>query len=532
MMKLLLVDDEEHTRMGIRKVIDWQSHGIEICAEARDGIEAIELIEKHKPEILLTDIRMPEMDGLELIEQVSLLFPTIKCIIMSGYEDFSYAQKALKLGVTDYLLKPCKKQEIMETVLKVKILIEAERLQEKSYEQLRSQFQESYPVLKERHLTKLVQSDNHSHLRTYEILSKLNIHFPYDYTSIMLLSIDNFYRLNEDYSSEDMELYKFCIKNISEETISAQHNCVVFEYNNEIVVILNKDTSLEVSSSSPLVESLKENINRFLPFTVSIGLSNCYKGLNQITQSYTEASKALKANHFMGENKIVAYAELSDDDPKDTSYPINMEKSILQALLNGDISEYEYLLNNFINSLKPESSSKDHFIVSTSAFIFSLYHLCVERNINTQNVFGPNFLEFSNMLSQSSMDHIKDNIYKTLIKINEELNSKKNNNKLFKTIIDYIDQNYDKDIDRETVAREVFITPGYLSLLFKQELKINFLDYLHKTRIEKSCLLLSNSGSKISDIAYSVGYNDEKYFFQVFKKYTGMTPNQYRNSLL
>jgi two-component system response regulator YesN len=217
--------------------------------------------------------------------------------------------------------------------------------------------------------------------------------------------------------------------------------------------------------------------------------------------------------------------------PMDTSYPINTEKIILQALLNGDISEYEYLLDSFIDSLKPESTSKDHFIVSTSAFIFSLYHLCVERNINTQNVFGSNFPEFSNMLSQSSMEHIKKNIYAILIKINEELNSKKNNNKLFKAIIDYIDQNYDKAIDRETVAREVFITPGYLSLLFKQELKVNFLDYLHTTRIEKSCLLLKNKGSKISDIAYKVGYNDEKYFFQVFKKYTGMTPNQYRNSL-
>jgi two-component system, response regulator YesN len=529
-LKLLLVDDEEHTRIGIRKVIDWQSHGIEICAEARDGIEALELIEMHKPDILLTDIRMPEMDGLQLIEQVSTHFPSIKCIIMSGYEDFSYAQKALKLGVTDYLLKPCKKQEIMETVLKVKSSIEAERQQEKSYEQLRSQFQESYPVLKERHLTKLVQTDNHSHLRTYEILSKLNIHFPFEYTSIILLSIDNFYRFSEDYSSEDMELFKFCIKNIAEETISDKHNCVVFEYNNDIVVIINKDTSIEVSSTSPLVDELKENINKFLPFTVSIGLSNCYRGLNQISQSYIEASKALQAKHFIGENKIVAYSDISDDDPKDTSYPINTEKIILQALLNGDISEYEYLLDSFIDSLKPESTSKDHFIVSISAFIFSLYHLCVERNINILNVFGPDFPEFSNMLSQSSIEHIKKNIYATLIKINEELNSKKNNNKLFKAIIDYIDQNYDKDIDRETVAREVFITPGYLSLLFKQELKINFLDYLHKTRIEKSCLLLKNKGSKISDIAYIVGYNDEKYFFQVFKKYTGMTPNQYRNT--
>jgi two-component system response regulator YesN len=529
-MKLLLVDDEEHTRMGIKNVIDWEAHDIEICAEARDGIEALEQIEKFNPEILLTDIRMPEMDGLQLIEKASVKYPTLKFIIMSGYEDFSYAQKALKLGVTDYLLKPCKKQEIMDTVLRVKALIEAERQQEKSYEQLRSQFQESYPVLKERHLMKLIQSDNHSLLRTFEILSSLNIHFPRAYTCILLLSIDNFYELSETYNSKDTELFKFCIKNIAEETIAEDHICAAFEYNHEIVVIINADTYFDILSSSPIIEKLLRNIKQFLPFTVSIGLGNCYKGSDQISRSYIEASKALETKHFIGENKIVAYSDISDEDFKNTSYPIDKEKRLLQALLHGDITEFKYHLEAFIDSLKPASTSKDQFIVSISAFVFSLYHLCVDRNISIENVFGHDFLEFSRMLSLSTIDHIKKHIYGTLIKINEELNTKKNHNKLFQTITDFIDKNYAKDIDRETVAREVHITPGYLSLLFKQELKINFLDYLHKTRIEKSCILLKDKASKISEIAYSVGYNDEKYFFQVFKKYIGMTPNQYRNT--
>ena len=120
---------------------------------------------------------------------------------------------------------------------------------------------------------------------------------------------------------------------------------------------------------------------------------------------------------------------------------------------------------------------------------------------------------------------------KTAIQISELLNEKKQSNKLFESILDYIRHHYNKDIHRETVANEVFITPGYLSLLFKQQLKISFLDFLHKVRIEQACILLKDQSKRVADIALQVGYNDEKYFFQVFKKYMGMTPKQFRNTI-
>ncbi|MNJ71281.1 HTH-type transcriptional regulator YesS [compost metagenome] len=115
--------------------------------------------------------------------------------------------------------------------------------------------------------------------------------------------------------------------------------------------------------------------------------------------------------------------------------------------------------------------------------------------------------------------------------MSEQLTTKKNSNKLFESVLSYIKQNYTKNISREDVAREVYITPGYVSLLFKQEMKTSFLDYLHKIRIDEACHKLTDQSLRIGDVAHEVGYSDEKYFFQVFKKYIGMTPNQYRNNL-
>ncbi|MBD0380879.1 response regulator [Paenibacillus sedimenti] len=531
MIHLMIVDDEERARTGIRTLIDWPNHGISIAAEARDGAEAIELLKEYPVDILLTDIRMPEMDGLTLIEHVASDYPHIKCVIMSGYDDFEYAKKALAIGASDYLLKPSRRQEILDTVLKLKDQIEEKQMQVRRFEQLHAGFRESFPLLKEKTLNRLVTTENPPYDR---LLANLRIHgfeFPHLFFGVIILQIDNFHLMQRKYGNEDIELFKYGLKNIVEETLSASSPCAAFEHQDDLIVIINAEEWTDTETWIPIIEKVQQNTRTYLQFSVSAGIGSFDKDISHLKTSYREAMKALDMKVFIGAEQIVDYKVTVDDDPIYTSYPLAQEKAILQAVMNGDRAAIKAKLDEFNEALKPEGSSKEHVLKSTLALVFALYRFCIEKNINTDKVFGQNLAELTHIVEHSSMDYIMHAILDIVLSVSGQLNEKKNNNKLFQSILEYIQQHYYKDINRETVAREVFITPGYLSLLFKQELKTNFLDYLHKIRIDRARELLHNRSLKISDIAHDVGYNDEKYFFQVFKKYVGMTPTQYRNNL-
>jgi two-component system response regulator YesN len=531
MINLMIVDDEERARIGIRTLIDWHSHDISIVAEARDGAEALELLREHHVDILLTDIRMPEMDGLTLIERVGSEYPHIKCVIMSGYDEFAYAKKALAIGASEYLLKPSRRQEILDIVLKLRITIEEERKQEETLTQLKTGFRESFPLLKEKTLSRLVMADNPPYDRLLANLQINGFEFPHLFFGVIVLKFDNFHLMQRKYRNEDIELFKYGMKNIAEETLSALYLCAAFEHQDDTILIFNTEEWIGTEELIPYVEKVQHNIKNYLKFSVSVGIGSIDKDICHLRISYREAVRALDMKYFIGTEQIVDYKETVDDDPAHTSYPLHQERALLQAVMTGDHTVILTRLQQFNEALKPESTSKEHVLKSTLALFFALYRFCIEKNINTSEVFGQNLAELTHIVEHSSMDYIMQALSDALVKVGEQLNDKKNNNKLFQTILAYIQQNYDKDISRETVAREVFITPGYLSLLFKQELKTNFLDYLHKIRINQACERLHNPSLKISDIAHSVGYNDEKYFFQVFKKYIGMTPSQYRNNI-
>ncbi|WP_248930540.1 response regulator [Paenibacillus hamazuiensis] len=531
MIQLMIVDDEERARAGIRTLIDWGKHGISIAAEARDGVEALELLQRHKVDILLTDIRMPEMDGLALIERAARQYPHIKSVIMSGYDEFAYAKKAMALGASDYLLKPSRTQEILDTILKLAAVIENERNQEKTLEQLKAGFRESFPLLKEKTLSRLVMTDNPPYDRLLSNLRINGLEFPFMFFGAMVLQIDHFHGLLQTYSHEDIELYKYGLKNIAEETMSAGFRCAAFEQQDDVVVIVNAGEWIGTEALIPYAEAIQRNIRQYLKFTVSIGIGSFEASISHLRASYREAVKALNARYYIGSAKIVDYTESVDDDPDQSSYPLVQEKAILQAVVQGDRDAILGRLEEFHDALKPDSSSKEHILKSTVALVFTLYRFCVEKNLNTSSVFGHDLTGLAAVLSQSSLEYIRSLLAGTVLEISAELNAKKNRNKLFQTALEYIGRNFHKDISRETVAREVFITPGYLSLLFKQEMKTSFLDYLHQIRIERACERLRDRSLKLSDIAHDVGYTDEKYFFQVFKKYTGMTPSQYRNNL-
>ncbi|WP_100404716.1 response regulator [Bacillus solitudinis] len=530
MINLMIVDDEEHVRLGIKSLIKWEAYDICIIAEARDGAEALELLEHHHVDILMTDIRMPEVNGLELIKTVNKQYSHIKTIIMSGFNDFDYAKKALKLGVSDYLLKPSRTQEILDIVLKLVHEIKEENKLHTSITHLKNGFRESLPLLKERALCRLVTREDIPYEKLLNKVKLGGLSFPSPYFGLVMIQIDNYLVHQEENGTYHSELLKSGIKNISEETLSEAWYCAVFEDQDVIVLILNSDKKEDVPQLLPFIEKLKKNIQQYLRLSISVGISGIDKPLNQLRNAYARATEALDQTFFMGTGKVINYEKYIANNSTESMYPVEIEKQIIHSILAGDECKTKENIRLFQLSLNKERNLKDQILKYTFNLYFSLYHFCIERNLDINEIFRQDFKDINQKLAKSNLENIYKELLGTASLIIKQLNEKKNTNKLINSVLDYIRQNYDKDISRETVANKVYISPGYLSLIFKQQLNMSFLDFLHKTRIEKACQLLSDPGKRVADIAIQVGYNDEKYFFQVFKKYMGMTPKQFRNT--
>ena len=530
MIKLMIIDDEEEIRMGISRTIEWEANDISICGLAENGKEAIEKIELLHPEIILLDIRMPVVSGLQVLEYIrSHHYPT-KSIILSGYDDFSYAQTAIKNGASDFLLKPCQPQEILETVLKIKTLVEEEKVQNEMLQGIKVRFNESLPVLKEIYLTKLIKNDAGRKLNYLENAKLYKINLTDTGISAAVIKIDDAPACTEINSSADAELFKFAIKNIAGELLSSKLPCEVFQNNDEIVALCNGAGSDQVIE---LLEEVQANIMKYFKFSISIGVGRTYSGIEHLGTSYSEAMKSMDAAFFLGCGSIIKYDDIKElYTSEETTYPIHEEIEIIGAIKSGQCEELEERVNDFFKGLSKTGFSKDTLLKSSLALLMSLYHLCIEKSIETDDIFGNLQSSVGSFLKYDSLVSVKTRLIELSTAICQKLNQKKNSNKIIEQTLKFIDDNFYKDISLDTVANVVYITPSYLSLLFKQTMRINFVDYLHKARIEKACEYMKrNVHLKTYEIAYKVGYNDEKYFSQLFKKYTSMTPTQYKSTL-
>lgn len=524
MIKLMIVDDEIEIRKGISNKINWAGNGILVCGEAGNGREAIPIINETHPDILLVDVRMPIMNGLELVEYLSENRPDIKSIILSGFDDFSYARQALRLGVSEYLLKPCLPDQILETVLKVKTLVEKSNATKEMYNSLKIKLNEALPLLKEKFLVRLIKGEQKNLFNLQEKFNFFKINLQPSNFAVVLICIDEPDTYYQQNNYDDFELIKFALKNITEEVLVNHFQLEVFESDDDIVAIINLENPSDVL---PHLNDLKNHIKNFLKLNVTVGLGKPYSDIYSIGLSYEEAFKAVEMRFFLEEDVVISYEDIKQNDNTENIYPINEEKDIINCLNIGK-TEVENSLNNFFHALHSVNSIKNAHIKASIALLFSLYHFCIEKGIATEEIFGQDFSLLDEITKLSSIERLKARLLGIINTIMGYINARKGNNKIVESAIKYINTNFMNSLSLEIVAKEVFITPSYLSFLFKQYLGISFVEYLNKARISKASELLKNSNLKTYEISSKVGYSDEKYFSYVFKKYTGMTTTQYR----
>lgn len=519
-MKVLIADDEMQIRTGLEQGIDWKEIGISEVLTADNGVAALELARVHQPEIVLTDIRMPGIDGLELSRQLAKLYEPLKIIIMSGYSEFNYAREAIKIGVMDYLIKPICIEELMEKVQSAEAFI-TEQIHEGKYKLDYLEKNKEKQLIKFVTLSILPDTDIDEFLRTYTRLELSNKVF------MGCISLD---KLSLNLWNQ-VFIY---LTNYLEGSLFALKAAVLYSKDSQILFLAEAFTNQEMTHKMGKLSAYFGELNRMLEnqyqVTVSVFFSECAACI-ELPVLYEQCLEAGKHRLYTGKESFLEYSKLKEGTKQ--GY-VNFNEGSLkeQIKLFSYEKAMEYVQKEFYR-LKEERVISESMIKELCIrFKNSMVSTLMEKGIDIESMFGYNISLLTEIPECISIDEYLawvDNLYYLVLQGVIQLEGK-NHSRLTVQAVNYISQNYNQNIDLESVAEYVNKSKNYFSYLFKKELGISFVEYLNQVRIENAKILLTSSAKMTYEIAEEVGYSDYKYFCSVFKKYTGASPGQYRKA--
>jgi len=518
--RVILVDDEPIILRSLKVAIPWNELELEIVGEARNGEEALRLVREVAPHMIISDIRMPGIDGITLMKEVLDEDPKRLFIFISGYGEFEYAREALRQGAFDYLLKPIDHEELIEVILRAKRTLEKQMEDDK----LLHSVQVLALLARERMFAEVIEG-NHSqsplqHMRWLE-----NSELEEEYF-MAVLQLDHYLKLNRVWSLEERRLWLFAIRNILSEWSLSQRALTVFPFHSGEWVLLfpgsmnNEKERLGIE----IIQQIK--LNTKLP--CSIGFSQTVIGIERLSQAYQSAAKALYQRFYSDQEGVFIDSSQGSGGTGEPKYPKHLELSMLECVRTLNHDKLMGLLDETRAYIEDESFSKE----------------LAERIIVELTIVLYREFEHMNLLPEWSLEGLLQELHSLgvlyemiqLLKLSlgkwiregKQNESKENIHAIIVKTKSYLDNNYHKDLSVEEVSEIAGLSISHFCMLFKQETGYTFLEYLTNCRIEKAQYILKNSHVKVYQVAPLVGYQDPRYFTQVFKKVTGMTPSEYR----
>ncbi|HEY5587239.1 MAG TPA: response regulator [Ruminiclostridium sp.] len=536
MLKVLLVDDEEWVRLDLRECIKWCSFDLEIAGEAQNGVEAKIAIEKLLPDIVITDIRMPLIDGIKLIEYIHEAYPQIITIIISGYSEFEYARSAITFNVFDYILKPIEEEKLKEVLKKAIEKIQTNQNNKESFLSFKMQLNESKPYMKNKLLNELISNDNMETDNIQEILKKADFDFSYLSYVVIAVKVLNFSEIITEKYSNDCSLGEYSLLNIIEEIVCDKNDAVVFKNyyrQNELVIIKGVNDKGDGSTFTELfslASRIKDTIQEFIGFELFIGISKVFNDIRNICNSYIQAIEVIEKAGMMSYNSIACSNEL--EAQKDYyAYPDNKGKELMYYIENG----YREKVFDLINAMFDEvGENRNYITVSIKSTILkltiSIENILNKFNLALKDILGVDFIPSKVIYDTFKIDDLKECFVMIVTNVMNYIDEKKikGTGNIVNDILDFLNKFYYEDINVISVSGKFFINPSYLSRVFKIKTGLNFNDYITKLRMNKASELLTNKELKVEDVSIMVGYENVNYFFKKFKDHYGCTPSKFR----
>ncbi len=517
MVRVLLVDDEIFTIRMLQNIISWAELGMQVIGYAQSGTEAYEKTVKEKPDIIISDICMPGMDGLEFIKAVRNFDDSIKTILMSAYADFSYVKEGMKLGCSDYILKPIDEAELEQVLQKVIQEIRGKKEQDKA-------LQRSEERLDQMNLYQYMRTG----YRKNHVLKSKRFSGMQKYCVFMIQLSNATIEEYDNSSNIQMDHEKYITSILEKLMLSFQREFRILDYDEGCwIVILDMTEGLRREDIAVDIDAcmVKETGLR-----VKISFSSTGSSIDELPALYDEVCNLSRYSFYMGDTNILGYGYNCNKEELDKVRNIDIIRDLEQAIKNGNKENALSILNEAI-----DSSLKGNPDV-----LGSIYDLCYQTATLVRKYLPEDekeqnellTLTYENISEIQSLKALRCRMADILEKLPDAGDPTQTAaySKPVKESIKLIEKNYDRNLSLEEICREVAVSKNYFSYLFKRETGMNLWNYLTIIRLQHAKQLLEETDLKSYEIAFKVGYDNPSYFSKIFRKYENMTPNEYRES--
>lgn len=525
----IIVDDEPEIREGIRDNIPWEEFGFRFAGACSNGSEALELIERDPPDVVMTDINMPFMDGLTLSERILAVAPATKVLILTGYDDFDYARKALRLQVHDFILKPLTPSEFKAALEKLKAKLDEEHGARRDIERLKRQLAESLPLLRERFLNKLLSGNCAD---AAERAAYFGLPLPTGGTAYHVSLLD----FDKRPDGEEFDLDIIAERNLIEDALKESVPAIVFQDAEDRVVILSwaKDGDQLYRECLKAAETLRARFLRAGFEATSFGLGEPAADLSKLGDSYRDALRALAYAQIRGGGAVTAYRELAGKRGAgrggESCWGKAIAAEVRTASLEGALRLVDEMTGRFRRPLA--NSDVEEYRRALRSTLAALTQTLEDLEIPEADIFPDGEDPFVQLRDLKTPDQAKLWFSALVSRIVAYIGRRQENfaGAKAREAAEYIEERYaDPDLSLPTLCKDLYISTSYFSAVFKKYKERTFVEHLTDVRIEKAKELLRTTNLKTYEVAERVGYRDAHYFSLSFRKIVGETPTNYRN---
>jgi len=539
MYNLMLVDDEEHVREDLLKEIDWGENGIRIVGCAENGREAMELAERTAPDIVVTDIRMPFMDGLQLAEWLRAHHPLTRIVILTGFDEFDYAQKAIRLHIDEYVLKPFSAADLVQALSKVKLQLDEEVAARENVNVLRDHYRRSLPVLRESFLVSLVTrrlrpADLADKARQYGVslsgrsfvASVLHVEEPAASEEVQPHSLRN---------SGDPELKQFAVYNIAGEIAERRGLGTIFLHNEKVVLLTalgEAGQPADLQEAMNALEEIRQSVDKYLKLTLTIGVGTEAGDPADLKYSYEDAVLALDYRPIHGSGRILWIGDMEKRAGEPLRFDEWKESALTRSLKVGTPDEIKVAVEQVFSGF-PETTSYAELQIFHLELLTAVMKAARDAGAAPDDeTTAELILPYAKIHPFASLDEAKQWVTALCVRVRGSIASDRisAHQNLVQEAITYTREHFrDPDISIARLCERLHISAGYFSTIFKKETKTTFVAYLLQLRMEEAARLLRATDLRAFEISEQVGYSDPNYFSFCFKKQFGLSPKEYRS---
>lgn len=521
-LKVLLVDDEYLIRNLLRMRIDWQEQGMQIVGEACDAAEALEQIELLHPDIVFTDIYMPKMDGIELSGLILKRYPNIKIVVVTGHDEFEYARQSVKLGISDFILKPIRATELLQVTTKLRAAIEQERGREYELSKLREEMKRSLPYLKERFVSQWLQGVLHEEeVREQVRFFGIPIAADNPQSRVAIIEVQATLPSQAETTTEEVQILMRMnsLKHVQTYYQQDIYKIIVMDTHNRIVILTTHPDAKLTEQAEQILGELRCLLKvDGSEADVTIGIGQLYSGWESVCIAYREACRALEYQTFVGKNQVICFEDLVIESDK-RSQPYRSDKGLLEQLqFCISVGAGEEAVSLLQQILATPFSNPAQFRMAAMDVITECQRAAMEQQLEGEQVFNQEAVAM--MLMSEHLPDLRAMLEQHVRAISGVIKAKRQAKEV--NLIDQVkayleEQMSNAEVGLSSTAAAFYVSPGHLGRLMKKETGQTFVEYLTQLRMKKAESLLKQTDLKGYEIGEQVGIPDPHYFSVLFK---------------